>query len=79
MQACGSDRAADVVGTGGATLSIGLAAPFLTVFCGKGGTGGISDETLSFLLEPSSDTLRIMVGACGSSVEKSELDRSDDS
>lgn len=56
---------ADVVGTGRVTLSVGLGAPAArAALAGKGGTGGTSDETLSFLLAPSSETLRTIVGGC---------------
>lgn len=58
---------ADVVGSGGVTLSMGLveAAPKRVAWASKDGTGGISEETLSFLFEPSSDTLRTMVDVAG--------------
>ena len=72
---------ADVVGSGGVSWSIGLeVVPLRAPFGGRAGTGGISDETLSFLLEPSSDTLRIMVAEDGlCSFKQGGLDLSDDS
>lgn len=46
-------------------------------FCGNDGTGGTSDETLIFLLEPSSDTLRIIVDDGFCSLQKGGLDLSE--
>lgn len=72
---------ADVVGRGGAVnLSMGLDdAPLRIASDGKEGMGEASDDTLSFLLAPSSDTLRIMVDDSACPVEKGGLDFIEDS
>lgn len=53
---------AEVVGSGGVRLPVGLAeeGAVRLSLVGRGGTGGASEETLNFLFEPSSDTLRTM-------------------
>lgn len=72
---------ADVVGSGGVTLSVGLdGTPLRTAETGKGGIGGTagtSEETLSFLLAPSSDTLRTMGEASTCAFENGGLDLSE--
>jgi len=66
---------ADVVGFEGVTLSAGLErAADRAVRLSKAGAEGASDETLIFLLDPSSDTLRTMLDDSACSLENGGVD-----
>ncbi len=75
MKTGGGDSAGRSCWKRGVTLSVGLEdAANLAALLARDGTGGISDDTLIFLLEPSSETLRTMVEYCKCSDEKGAAD-----